>query len=109
MTIERDELAAIISQPEKVDHGPLSCGPNSTFAGRVADAIIAAGYRKSRTITTAEELDALPVGSIVLDGDPDALLKIHGGNWRSLLDPEQPYGSGYLALPVTVLYESVEP
>jgi hypothetical protein len=47
----RDELATIISRPEEVDHGPLSCGPNSTFAGRVADAILAAGYTKRETVT----------------------------------------------------------
>jgi hypothetical protein len=32
----------------------------------IADAILAAGYSKPRTITTEEELDALPNGSVVL-------------------------------------------
>ena len=31
----------------------------------MTDAILAAGYRKPRKITTVEELDALPVGSVV--------------------------------------------
>ena len=39
----------------------------STVLDKTADAILAAGYRKPRTITTAEELDALPDGSIVRD------------------------------------------
>lgn len=36
------------------------------YAYEIADRLIAAGYSKPRTITTAEELDALPVGSVVL-------------------------------------------
>jgi hypothetical protein len=60
---------------------------------------------KPRTIETVEELDALADGSIVLDSDPDALLKTHTGSWRSLHDPEEPYGSRYLSLPATVLFE----
>jgi hypothetical protein len=83
-----EELTQIIMSPESFDGGPVSCGPNPVYAARTADAIIAAGYRKvelgevaarfvgeelrrkgwvlPRTITTAEELDALPVGSVVL-------------------------------------------
>lgn len=61
----RDELAAIIARPEDVDHGPLSCGPGSIFAGRVADAILAAGYRKPRTITTVDDLLALKLPAII--------------------------------------------
>lgn len=38
----------------------------SVVLDKTADAILAAGYRKPRTITTVEELDALPVGSVVL-------------------------------------------
>lgn len=37
----------------------------------LTDVILAAGYRKPRTVTTVEELDALPVGSVVLDGRND--------------------------------------
>ena len=39
---------------------------------RYADAILAAGYRKPRVVSTAAELDALAVGSVVLDADGDA-------------------------------------
>jgi hypothetical protein len=34
-------------------------------APRAADAILAAGYRKPRTITTPEDLDTLPIRSII--------------------------------------------
>ena len=38
---------------------------DANAAHAIADAIITAGYRKPRPVTTVEELDALPVGSIV--------------------------------------------
>lgn len=60
-----EELAQIIMSPESFDGGPVSCGPNAVYAARTADAILAAGYRKPRTITTLEELDALEVGAVV--------------------------------------------
>jgi hypothetical protein len=46
----RDELAGIIMSPESLDGGPISCGPNSVYAARTADAILAAGYRKPTVI-----------------------------------------------------------
>lgn len=55
MSTERDELAAIISAHD--DYWP----------DHVAELILAAGYRKPRQVTTAAELDALHVGSVVLD------------------------------------------
>jgi hypothetical protein len=82
-------------------------------APRAADAILAAGYRKPRTITTAEELDALPVGSIVamIGSEPDspavACRAVRG--WQFLGDdPERRYLSSSLmpsAEPITVLFE----
>lgn len=69
------------------------------------------GYRKPRTITTAEELDALPTKSAILDrngtpwvGDGDKVEP-----WASVC--EDPYGgpiwknSVDIALPVTVLHD----
>lgn len=35
----------------------------------LTDAILAAGYRKPRTIATTEELDALPVGAVLLSSE----------------------------------------
>jgi hypothetical protein len=106
----RDELARVI-------HDSLYPGayredrmtwPQGIFVE--ADAILAAGYSKPRTITTAEELDTLPNGSVVLS---DVYISNHGqaisfqrwedGLWHrgarsSFTDPDN-------FLPATVLYE----
>lgn len=59
MSAERDELVQIIDDRW---HG---YGYNPQGA---AAAIIAAGYSKPRLIYTAEELDALPAGSVIRTG-----------------------------------------
>lgn len=56
MSAERDELAEIIKSPETFDGGPVSCGPNSIYAARTADAILAAGYRKYETFAGSKVL-----------------------------------------------------
>jgi hypothetical protein len=81
MSNERDELANVIVQhPWLRGHTvewpkgycptcrkPIEAGHNSpAHAEHIADAILAIGYRKPAVVTTAEELDALPVGSVVL-------------------------------------------
>lgn len=56
MSIERDKITdLLVSMPWR-----------SRPADQVAEAILAAGYRKPRRVTTREELDALPVDSVVL-------------------------------------------
>ena len=61
MSTERDELAEIISEHYH------AANPRPTILdGHIAEAILAAGYRKPRTVTTAAELDALPVESVVM-------------------------------------------
>jgi hypothetical protein len=71
-----------------------------------ADAILAAGYRKPRTITTVEELDALPAGSMILDSDPDALLRTESGGWYSVhVGDHFPYSSSAITHPATVFHE----
>lgn len=72
MSAEREELAWIIMSPESFDGGPVSCGSNDIYAARIADAILAAGYSKPRTITTATELDALEAAA-------DAIAQDDGG------------------------------
>ena len=69
----------------------------------LADAIIAAGYRKPRTITTAEELDALPVGSVVKDEDGHAHLKYPRGWVRT---GQEPYSTPEGILPAIVIHEA---
>jgi len=67
------------------------------------------GYRKPRTITTAEELDALPVGSVLIDRDHDICQRFRGG-WRATIhEPnDDPWLTDTLEvdLPATVLREA---
>jgi hypothetical protein len=99
---DRNELAESIATHLDETWGMRDFGPAHQDY-ELAEALIVAGWTKPRTVTTVEELDALPVGSMVLDSDPDALLKTHNGAWRSLC-AEEPYGGRYLSLPATVLF-----
>ncbi|KUM34577.1 hypothetical protein [Arthrobacter sp. EpRS71] len=80
MSAEHDKLTTIIHDAQWTDGKKFH-----RTDWQLADAILADGYRKPRTITTAEELDALAVGSSVLcidskgDGHP-AQKGEHG--WR---------------------------
>jgi hypothetical protein len=58
MSNERDELIRDIASID---------GPATIGGPDLADGLLALGYRKAAVVTTAEELDALPVGSVVLD------------------------------------------
>ena len=103
---DRDELIELINAADK----------NFTLwdsdVQEAADTILAAGYRKPRTITTAEELDALPNGTAVMDGQGEVARKLVYG-WRVLVSE-----SGFDAwlsdsleetyLPATVLWEPNE-
>ena len=66
MSNERDELAGIIARAFRVHPNGVAYVDHKGGA----DALLAAGYRKPRTITTAEELDALPRGAVVLSDVP---------------------------------------
>jgi len=71
----RDELARIIA---------------SQHTAAAVEAILAAGYQRPRDIGTAEELDTLPVGSVVLSdpyrhhshGFPVAFQRWEDGLWH---------------------------
>jgi hypothetical protein len=55
---------------------PVPFNPN-TFVSDLADAILAAGWRPpARTVSTVEELEALPVRSVVRERDTGTLLGI---------------------------------
>ncbi|QRY51834.1 hypothetical protein [Mycolicibacterium septicum] len=62
---------------------------------------VQAEWAKARTIETAEDLDALPVGSVVLDDMNDALRRFNlAGGWQLL-----GYGGLHLpALPARLLW-----
>lgn len=82
MSIERDEVADVFTghtvgfggYPKKLMRG---------HAQEIADRILAAGYRKPRTVTTVEELDALPFGSVILDRSGLSLHKNEFTGWRA--------------------------
>lgn len=87
MSTERDELARVILEHDEA-------GTMGGFA--LADVLLAAGYRKPQQVTTAEEVEALPNGSVIRDSW-DVLVK-GGGYWR--------YGDveTEVQLPATVLH-----
>ena len=95
----REELAALIESGYAGDDGdcPYEHAPS------IADAILAAGYRKPRTITTAEELDALPLESVVKSAEGNVWEFLVGG-WFETASRVGHVASD-LALPATVLYE----
>lgn len=79
------------------------------FQGRIehyevmAAALLAAGYVKPRTITTAEEIDALLVGSVVKDDDGHAHQKYPRGWVRT---GQEPYSTPEGILPALVIHEA---
>lgn len=112
MSTERDELAAMRGELAELTADAAE-RDDDDWMTEAADAILAAGYRKPRTITTTEELDALPVGSVVLRNgrafqryklQPDVFGEFQewkcadGGFVRSSKD-------GSSILPATVLHE----
>ena len=77
------------------------------YAEVIADGLLAAGYRKPRTITTVEELDALPVGSVVMDADAYVGRKERdtgGSEWGVSLHKYSKESRAF-TLPATVLWE----
>lgn len=62
-----------------------------------------AGYRKLRTVTTVEELDALPENTVIRDSEP-ATLQLIDGQWF-VPGHDQPWYVESIDLPVTVIHE----
>ena len=92
MSTERDELAELLMSDEIMNVPDIG---GFDYALHEADVILAAGYRKPRTITTAEELDALAVGSVIRSGRG----AIHEKEVFS------DYPDVVISLPATVLWE----
>ncbi|MFJ4286624.1 hypothetical protein ACIPY0_13380 [Paenarthrobacter nicotinovorans] len=86
MSAERDALAELL-QDNITDSLPSDLTKDELRAqvGTAVDVLLAAGYRKPRTITTTEELDALPLGAVIIlrdsKGDPHPAQKGEHG-WR---------------------------
>ncbi|AOY72064.1 hypothetical protein ARZXY2_2534 [Arthrobacter sp. ZXY-2] len=107
MSTERYELAEEIAG-YRLGEGYYAVDIGSSDALAIADDILAAGYRKPRTVTTTEELDTLPDGVIIMDGRGscrEGLRTMGGGNvWRAM-GPAKVLRSKEIALPATVLHE----
>jgi hypothetical protein len=104
---DRDELAEIIQ--DCGEYIPGSHADDYVSPDKAADAILAAGYRKPRTVTTAEELDALPEDSVVMESEHDTfIIRTMRGVFHRF--PDGWYvvaGHGareYIQLPATVLF-----
>lgn len=67
----------------------------------IARRLIAAGYRKQRTIETAEDLAGLPLRTIIADAHGRAFQKFTGGWEPTGLSGKYPV----VARPATVLWE----
>lgn len=92
---ERDELAGIIADAARKSDA-------AHWPEAAAMAALATGYRKPRTITTAEELDALQM--VVVRTSAGTIANIVNGRAYCFgYEASAPIGS--LTLPVTVLYE----
>lgn len=106
-TNARDELYEIIRENRAVW---VTNTEHRDMERKQADAILADGYSKPRTITTVEELDALPVESIVRDDlgfTYDKWWDEDGSeyNWWATTGDRREYSSKKIALPATVLHE----
>lgn len=101
----RDELSAVIADALTRPHE----GEPALDSLRAAARVLAAGYRKSRTVTAEVELDALPDGVIILteQGGIWESIKRHDGlNWWKEPGAKSSVSASYdLTLPATVLYE----
>lgn len=108
MSTQREDLATLIAKHHDKFFGVEYAEPATQDYG-LADALIADGWTKPRTITTVEELDALPIGSVVLDVEGDVCERA-GGGWTGIIkersmDSWLLTGAEAIDLPATVLYD----
>lgn len=104
MNTQRDELAKVIVAAYGED-AEAECPCEQDLD--VADAILAAGFRKPRLIETAEELDALPFESVVKTADGDVWESFYGGWYETACRAGRQ--AAELTLPASVLYEPDQP
>ena len=103
----RDELAEIIQ--DCGEYIPGSHADDYVSPDKAAEAILAAGYTKPRTIKGAYELEALPFGSAVQTSDESdvVVLRSEGRNFRNQSGYELSVETlwRYGTQPFTVIYE----
>ncbi|WP_280201293.1 hypothetical protein [Nocardia cyriacigeorgica] len=102
MASDRDTLAYLI----------LDCVETLASPSETADYLIERGWRPpARVIETAEELDALPNGTIIRDADGDVFEASADGRvfWATLPDSgwhtDHGFAADELTLPAVVLWE----
>lgn len=75
---EREEIAELAELATIINDSAVARGEGWVIFGEhAAEDVLTAGYRKPKPVTTAEELDSLPAGSVVLS-DPYRYM-VHGG------------------------------
>ena len=101
---ERDELA-----DDLADSIFRYTGVTTSSSKSMADELLAAGYRKPRTIKSAAELEALPFGSAVQTSDAEdvVVLRCEGRDFRNQSGYELSVETlwRYGTHPFTVIYE----
>lgn len=80
----REELAALLGK-----HYGTSAGSDD-YLWAMADIIMAKGWAKHQAIEEVADLDALPVGSVVLDVDGGPWKKRKDGLWLGLRNELEP-------------------
>jgi hypothetical protein len=80
----------------------------SAAAAFATDAVLDAGYRKPRVITTLEELDALPDGSVIQANNGKGAAAIREDRQWYMPNPfyKWEYDSAKVTLPAIVLFEA---
>lgn len=87
----------------------FDCWENGGNMDDLAECTIEAYLAVARpVVNSVEELDALPVGSVILDGDPCVLQMVEkssivGSEW-AIANEEHIYTTGKITLPARVLY-----
>jgi hypothetical protein len=71
----------------------------------LADELLAAGYTKTRTITTPAELDALPEGSVIISHIVSGVAYQRSGGQWTRPGRYAPLTPAYFILPATVIHE----
>lgn len=103
----RDELARDIPQWTNLPFGGgndyVKLDANAAYT--IADVLIEKGYSKPRQVSTVEELDALPDGSIVQEYDGFLRYKYRWGGWALCVPGASEDDSATIILPATVLHE----
>lgn len=100
MNNERNELAREIFIADNSDSPDPAAEweiRRAQYAYEIADGLLTAGYRKPRTITTAEELDALPDRAVILSRFKDGI------PMHSTMRGDSEFAGN--VLPATILWE----